>query len=59
MAHLWGKLYSPREQRKDSLCQIKKWTHLGDKKFVQIVKIYVIDFKILAKRDSKKYKICQ
>jgi len=47
--HIEGKAILPREQRKDSLCQIQKWTQLGDKKFVQVVKVYVTDFKILAR----------
>jgi len=32
-----------------------KWTHSGNKKLIQAVKIYVMDLRILARENSVRY----
>jgi len=56
MAHL-RENYIPqrtkKKKKKKKKLPLPKWTHLSDKKFVQVVKVYVIDFKILAREAVK------
>lgn len=56
---LEGKAIPPREQAKDSLCQMHRWTHLQDNKLIQAVKVYVINLRFLARETVEQCKVCQ
>lgn len=36
-----------------------RWTHLGDKKLIQAVKVYVMDLKVLARETVEQCKLSQ
>ena len=57
-----GKTILPRQQAKDLLGPIHRWTHLGNKKLVQAVKgskVYIMDLRFWARDIVEQCKVCQ
>ena len=62
MARKRKKTILPRNQAKDLLGQMHRWTHLGDKKLIQAVKghkVYITDLRSWAKEVVEQCKVCQ